>query len=63
MFSHVIIHIIHSPHFSKEVGATTITTTSEVMINAKVIADTKAMLPLLAGNFPRITQCCDSKYL
>lgn len=23
---------------------------------------TNAMLPLLAGNFPRMIQCCDSKY-
>ena len=40
------------------VGLTTHTTTRLVMINAAATADTRATLPRLAGNLPRMIQNC-----
>ena len=43
-------------HFlSKTAGATTTTTTSDATISRKATRDTKMMLPLDAGNLPRMT--------
>lgn len=56
--------LLVSPYlFSNALGSTTTTTTKLVIINANVINVTNAILPLLAGNFPLMIQCCDSKYL
>jgi hypothetical protein len=43
-------------------GSTITTTTKLVTISNPATAATRAMLPLLAGNLPFVTQCCASKY-
>lgn len=44
-------------HFSYAVGDTTNTTTRLVIISASAMKAIKMMLPLLAGNLPRMIQC------
>lgn len=48
--------------FYLALGSTTTTTTRLVTINAPATTATMAMLPLLAGNLPFVTQYCASKY-
>jgi len=44
--------------FSNALGSTVTTTTRLVIISATVTAVTRKMLPLLAGNLPRMIQYC-----